>query len=67
MTVRASAPAAVRAVFSDGEVWTVTERRLGGDRSLVFATTAKIRRVRHYPARWRELSPVDLERLSWQT
>lgn len=67
MTAMASEPSAMRVTFSSGEAWTVTERRIEGERCLIFASADKFRRVRTYPARWRELSPADLERLSWQT
>ena len=67
MTAMASEPAPMRVTFSTGEAWTVSERRIDGERCLFFASADKFRRVRTYPSRWRELSAADLERLSWQT
>lgn len=58
---------------ADGVVWTVREREAGqigsapGGRSLVFESDMVIRRVRRYPADWRELPDAELERLSWTT
>ena len=36
-----------------------------GSACLVFESTMAIRRVRHYPADWRELSDEELATLSW--
>jgi hypothetical protein len=55
---------------SDGTRWAVGERVDGEDSakrmSLVFESSDSARRVREYPANWRELSPVELEALSWR-
>ena len=55
---------------SDGTRWTVGERGDGDGSakrmSLVFESTDSARRVREYPANWRELSPAELEALSWR-
>ena len=55
---------------SDGTRWTVGERVDGEESakrmSLVFESTDSARRVREYPANWRELAPAELEALSWR-
>jgi hypothetical protein len=55
---------------SDGTRWSVGERGEGEGSakrmSLVFASNDSARRVREYPANWRDLSPVELESLSWR-
>ena len=49
-----------------GEPWTVREDlRCPHDPSLVFENTSVARRVREYPANWRELSDEQLYALSW--
>lgn len=59
-----------RQISIDGELWVVYERppeafdrRLSP--SLVFECRTAIRRVRHYPPDWRDLSEEALARLSW--
>jgi len=60
-----------RAVFIDGVLWTIYERppqnfdRDAGP-SLIFESDAMVRRVKHYPADWRELSGTALAAL-WRT
>lgn len=55
---------------SDGTPWSVGERSDGEGpakrMSLVFESNDSARRVREYPANWRELSSVELEALSWR-
>jgi hypothetical protein len=59
--------------FVDGEGvgWRVHEqpfseydRRKG--RSLIFSSDGAVRRVRHYPQEWMELSDAELSDLSWK-
>jgi hypothetical protein len=59
-----------REIFVDGMPWLVYElppapfdRR--SSPSLVFETESTVRRVRSYPADWRQLSDADLFALSW--
>jgi len=59
-----------RRVMSDGVLWLVFEvpampydRR--GTSSLIFESDTTLRRVRNYPANWRELSDEQLLSLSW--
>lgn len=52
----------------DGTFWSVHEIRddaLGLGYSLIFVSDEGFRRVRRYPAQWRELEPADLWELSW--
>lgn len=68
---RAPAKSVARRLIMDGDVWLVYERASAPmDRrstpSLVFECRAVIRRVRDYPANWRELSDEELARLSWR-
>lgn len=58
-------------VDADGTRWQVYEqefsdydRRRGA--SLIFAAESAVRRVRDYPANWRELSDAELTALSWK-
>lgn len=58
---------------SHGALWEVHEVRTSaaspwarGEKCLLFTCRHVIRRVWHYPADWRELSPPELEELSWQ-
>lgn len=59
--------------FFDGQgiQWHVTERLVAHNphhpprRCLFFEAAHVIRRVCAYPADWRDLSDVELERLSW--
>jgi hypothetical protein len=55
---------------SDGTHWSVGERSDGEGSakrtSLIFESNDSARRVREYPATWRDLSPVELEALSWR-
>jgi len=46
------------------QLWTVYED-LEGDPALVFETDGIARRVRNYPANWRELSDDKIYALSW--
>ena len=57
---------------AEGARWRVFEqsftdydRRRG--RSLIFASEAAVRRVRDFPANWRELSDEELAALSWKS
>lgn len=59
-----------RRLIADGMAWLVFElpasaydRRAGP--SLVFESDDTMRRVRTFPANWRELSDADLWALSW--
>jgi len=59
-----------RLLEAEGESWLVYELRplpldQPGGPSLVFESDSVIRRVRHYPERWRELSDKELFALSW--
>jgi hypothetical protein len=59
-----------RTVFVDGEPWRVFEMPPSQfDRrhapSLVFEADHTMRRVRNFPAKWRDLSDEDLFALSW--
>jgi hypothetical protein len=57
-------------VDARGERWSVTERDTRGepgtraDSCLVFSGENTIRRVWHFPANWRSLSPEQLESLA---
>jgi hypothetical protein len=54
----------------DGTHWSVGERSDGEGSakrmSLVFESNDSARRVRDYPANWRDLAPPELEALSWR-
>lgn len=59
-----------RRLFVEGELWLVYElpptqfdRRQAP--SLVFESEISVRRVRNFPATWRDLSDADLFALSW--
>ena len=56
-----------RSFVVDGHVWTVREviDPISLAHVLIFASTGVGRRVRHYPANWRELSSDELRMLSW--
>lgn len=59
-----------RRILTDGTLWLVYELVASGyDRrqspSLIFESDTTVRRVRNYPANWRELSDDDLLSLSW--
>ena len=54
----------------DHEEWRIYELAPGvldrrGSNTLVFEADGFMRRVRNYPANWRELSHVELLSLSW--
>jgi hypothetical protein len=55
---------------TDGTHWSVGERIEGEGSakrmSLVFESNDSARRVRDYPANWRDLTSVELEALSWR-
>ena len=62
---------ALEYVDADGERWVVSEhdcRAIPGAtaaRCLIFMSDSAFRRVYHFPADWRTLSPVALAALSW--
>lgn len=69
-SARAEALAAARKVRTDDAEWRVYELESGPyDRrsgvSLVFESDGVLRRVRDYPAGWRELSDAELMDVSW--
>jgi hypothetical protein len=54
---------------AEGVQWMVYELPVSSFRrnaSLVFESGMAVRRVRHYPTRWRELSAEELVALSWR-
>jgi hypothetical protein len=57
---------------SDGVFWQVREyagdgaNGNGGDPCLVFESDSTVRRIRTFPAGWRELSSEDLLAVSWR-
>ena len=54
-----------RYVDTDGVAWFVRERSLREwGPALYFESVLGFRRVKHYPAHWRELSSAELEILS---
>jgi hypothetical protein len=60
-----------RRIFVDGVLWLVFELPAASyDRrqtpSLIFESDATVRRIRDYPANWRDLSDDDLLALSWK-
>ena len=66
---RVGAFRSVRFSDPDHAAWTVHEVHdpfASGGSSLIFASTAGFRRVRRFPADWRELSAEALWALSWQ-
>lgn len=70
-TARAIGLASGRVVHTDDGQWTVYELENGPyDRrsgpSLIFESDGVLRRVRDYPATWRELSDADLMAVSWR-
>lgn len=61
-------PSPLHFVAPDATYWAVHEIRDGGQetvRSLIFVSEAGFRRVRSYPANWRDLSADELWALSW--
>lgn len=61
-------PSPLHFVAPDSTYWAVHEIRdddHGSVRSLIFVSEAGFRRVRSYPANWRDLSPAELWALSW--
>ncbi len=55
-----------RHIVAEGVTWLVYELGLPYDRrrtSLVFESDGLVRRVRNYPAEWRELTDTELLRL----
>jgi hypothetical protein len=64
-------PASIHFLDSNGVPWSVGERDARRDPGapadwcLVFGCESAIRRVWIYPTFWRQLSPTDLEALSW--
>ena len=58
-----------RRVPSEGALWLVYELASSYDRRhapcLIFESDNIVRRVRNFPANWRELSDDDLLALSW--
>jgi hypothetical protein len=71
---RISRDAALRSARSldmDGSPWTVYEIRASqydrrGESSLIFETDGVVRRVRNFPANWRDLSDAELRAISRQ-
>lgn len=64
----ANAPEPVHFVAPDYTNWTVHEisdPHTTTGRSLIFVSPGGFRRVRDYPAEWRDLSASDLWALSW--
>jgi hypothetical protein len=59
-----------RIIWSDDTRWCVYESHSPFDRrhgpTLLFESDAVVRRVRDYPANWRELSDDDLYAVSWR-
>jgi hypothetical protein len=52
----------------DGHLWRVREVRFADARpSLIFESEVSFRRVRAYPADWRQLGDQELYALSWRT
>ena len=68
-----SSPRQISFIDSTGRQWLVSEHPgLPGTApsfgpSLLFVNHEAVRRVRDYPPNWAELSPSELESLSWQT
>jgi hypothetical protein len=61
---------AVRDLVSEGYTWTVYEQRLPYERSwrtLVFMSDRVVRRVKHFPPNWFELSDSALAEISTNT
>jgi hypothetical protein len=55
-----------RQLTINGVRWYVYEdRRNAGDPSIVFESDRIARRVRNFPANWRELPDVELYAVSW--
>jgi hypothetical protein len=50
---------------ANGREWTVIEAGVNGTACLFFECNETVRRVRTYPAGWRELSDDQLIALSW--
>ena len=66
-----STPHARTFLDSEGSQWRVFEQGFSGyDRrsgmSLIFASDAAVRRVRHYPTNWFDLPDAELLTLSWR-
>lgn len=62
----------IRFVGPDHSYWTVyevsdTHAQPWAGRSLIFVSDIGFRRVRAYPAGWRNMSPNELYDLSWKT
>lgn len=52
----------------EGHLWRVRELAFADARpSLIFESEVSFRRVRSYPADWRQLTDVELYALSWRT
>ena len=61
-----------RTFYHDHVMWVVGERPapasdMLGPRHLVLESDGCIRRVRNFPAGWREFEPSELHELSWRT
>ena len=56
-----------RTIAVDGHGWTVREvvDPLSHSTALIFSSDHVVRRVRHYPASWRDLSDGELLGVSW--
>lgn len=70
-SARARALATARIVPTDDGQWRVYELESGpydrrSGRSLIFESDGVLRRVRDYPANWRELSDAQLMEVSWR-
>ena len=65
------APHARTFLDSEGSQWRVFEQAFSGygrrsGMSLIFASDAAVRRVRHYPTNWFDLPDDELLTLSWR-
>ena len=70
-TLDTNAPPSRSFVDADGGHWLVYEQAYADyDRrsgvSLIFNSDSAVRRVRHFPANWLELSDAELLALSWK-
>ena len=70
MTHNAIGAANALIIIVDHEEWRIYELAPGaldrrGSNTLIFESDGVIRRVRNYPANWRELSHAELLSLSW--
>ena len=66
-----STPHARTFLDSEGSQWRVFEQAFSGygrrsGMSLIFASDAAVRRVRHYPTNWFDLPDDELLTLSWR-